>query len=84
MLKHQRRKNEFEEIIESSKMNDYEKFKLIRSNLDKVDEQTKLLENKIKFGKDSNQKDAERSSLDDHYFDSIRAKIAIINGFHDK
>ncbi len=74
------RKSQMDDLLEKS-IPDLDKYNLVRANIEKLEKNAKLVENKVKYAKDKNQKEADKQNLDEFYLSSLKAKIAILNGF---
>jgi hypothetical protein len=79
--KDKKKKAEIDEVLERN-IPSPEKFRIVKAKIEKFENHTKMIENKIKFSKDKNQVEADKDNLDNYYLNTIKAKIAILNGFN--
>jgi hypothetical protein len=80
MLNERGKKTHIDDLLEKS-MPDTDKYHLVKANIEKFENQAKIIENKVKHGKDKTQIEADKKNLDEFYLSSLKAKIAILNGF---
>lgn len=80
-LTDKKKKSKLESLMDSD-VPDAEKYYLLKAQIEKCDDNTKFIENKLKYGKDRNQMEIDKSALDEYNINSLRAKIAILNGIH--
>jgi hypothetical protein len=80
-LTDKKKKNNIDSLM-SSDVPDGEKYYLLRAQIDKLDDNSKYTEKKLKYGKDRNQMELDKNQLDEYNISSLKAKIAILNGLH--
>jgi hypothetical protein len=78
--KEKKKKTELEDLLDRN-IPTSEKFNLVKANIEKFEQEAKVIENKIKYSKNKNQAEADKDNLDRYYLNTIKAKIAILNGF---
>jgi hypothetical protein len=79
-LKKKKKLGEFEGVIENNCIPEGEKFKIVKSGIEKIEQNVKFIEKKMKYTNDRRQMEEDRASLDKMYMETIKAKIAILNG----
>jgi hypothetical protein len=80
-LTEKKKKSHIESLMESD-VPGSEKYYLLKAQIEKLDGNSKFTEKKLKYGKDRNQMELDKNQLDQYNINSLKAKIAILNGLH--